>query len=65
MVLGLKILSVLFISSILGLAIVVLPSHPITAPVYGCFVETKECLDGNPVETMTSKMMPTMSYYGP
>jgi hypothetical protein len=65
MAVGLKILTVLFAASFLGLGLVVLPAHPATEPAYSCFVTTKECLTSNPMDLMMSKMMPTMSYYRP
>ena len=64
MALGLKVLAVLFTALFVVIAVVVLPSHPLVERAYRCFVNMGECLTNVPTESMTSKMIPTMSYYG-
>lgn len=63
MAVGLKILTVLFAASFLGVGMVVLPAHPVTQPAYSCVVVTQECLTEDPMDLLMSKMLPNM--YGP
>jgi hypothetical protein len=64
MALGLKVLAVLFAALFVVIAVVVLPSHPLTAGMFRCFVNVGECLTNGPVGLTTSKMITAMSYYG-